>query len=237
MNDHDEMMDKTGGLQGRRQFMKAGLLGAAALAMPACSTVPGFSLVDAVRRVLLLSSENAFARLTENGGFWDGQVGALGVDQLLGLGGNSLTSFLTSAVFKSRLEDAFADIAEAGSEKAAPLVIDAVRNVGITNAASIISGGPQAATSFLRGEMGNGLIEAMVPELGDAISIASDPLVGQLINSVTGVDAGGIASRLSGTLNNAIWNEIGIEEAAIRADPNATGDPLLIGVFGLGRAL
>lgn len=234
MNDHDEIMARP---MNRRQLVRAGFLGATALAMPACSTVPGFSLVDAVRRVLLLSSENAFARLIADGDYWDGQVGALGVDRLIGVGGNSITSLLTSALFKSRLEDAFADIAEAGSEKAAALVIDAVRNVGITNAADIISGGPQAATSFLRGEMGNGLVEAMIPRLGEAISIASDPLVAQLINSVTGVDAGGIATRLSGTVNDAIWNEIGIEEAAIRADPNATGDPLLIGVFGLGRAL
>lgn len=222
---------------GRRGFMKAGMLGAAALAMPACSTVPGFSLVDAVRRILLLSSENAFARLTADGGFWDSQVGQLGVDQLLGLSGKSLASLLTSAVFKRQVEGAFAALAEEGAEKAAPLVIDAVRTVGIANASAIISGGPQAATDFLRGELGNSLVETMVPELGDAIRIAQDPIIGQVINSLSGVDAGGIASRLSDTVNDAIWREIGVEEAAIRANPRATGDPLLIGVFGLGKQL
>ncbi len=237
MNGHDEITANLSEPKGRREFLKASLLGAAALSIPACSALPSFSLVDAVRRILLLSSENAFARLTADGGFWDAQVDTLGVDRLLGLRGNSITGALTSALFKSRLEDAFADLAEVGSAKAAPLVVDAVRTVGITNAAGIIAGGPQAATDFLRGQLGTGLVEAMVPELGDAIRVASDPVVSELINSVTGVDAGGIATRLSDTVNSAIWQEIGVEEAAIRADPGATGDPLLIGVLGVGRAL
>ena len=38
--------------------------------------------------------------------------------------------------------------------------------------------------------------------------------------------------RVAGSVDDAVWNEIGIEEAAIRANPQATGDPVLIGVFG-----
>ncbi len=231
------MNANNGQMATRRHILKAGAGGTVLLALPNCAGVPGFSLVDAVRRLLLISSENAFARLTADGGFWDTEITRLGVDRVLGLSGNSVAGLLTSAVFKSRLEDAFADVAIAGSERAAPLVVEAVRNVGISNAAAIISGGPSAATRFLRGELGNGLIEAMVPELGQAISIASDPVVGQLLGSLSGVNVGGVASRMAGSVNEAIWQEIGIEEQAIRADPNATGDPLLIGVLGVGRAL
>jgi hypothetical protein len=74
----------------------------------------------------------------------------------------------------------------------------------------------------------------MVPELGRAIEIASDPLVGQAIDAITGANVSGVANRLAGTVNDAIWDEIGNEEAAIRADPAATRDPLIIGVFGAG---
>ena len=221
----------------RRKFLSGAALGALALTLPACSTIPGLSFTDAIRRMLLLSSERAFARLTAPDGYWDEQVGRIGLGNLLGTRGDVLSSILTSALFKNRLESAFADIAIEGSERAAPVVADAVRVIGIENAVALVRGGPRAATSFLRGEMGGELIEVMVPELGRAIDIASDPLVGQLIDAATGTNVSGIANRLAGNVNDAIWEEIGVEEAAIRADPQATRDPLIIGVFGAGRAL
>lgn len=216
----------------RRGLLGAGIGGAALLALPACATYPAFSLTEAIRRLLLRASENAFARLTAPDGFWDGQVAQLGLGNLLGTRGDVLSRILTSTLFKDRLEDAFADIAIEGSYVAAPIVRDAVEVIGFQNAVAIVRGGPTAATQLLRGEMGGTLIEAMVPELGEAIRIASDPLVGQLIDTAAGTDVSGMARRLSGAIDDAVWNEIGIEEAAIRANPEATRDPVLIGVFG-----
>lgn len=220
----------------RRAFLGGAVAGATLLALPACSSLPAFSLTEAIRRMLLLSSERAFARLTAPGGYWDQQVARIGLGNMLGTRGDVLSRILTSSLFKSRLEHAFADIAIEGSERAAPIVADAVRVIGIDNAVALVKGGPRAATTFLRGEMGGQLIEAMVPELGRAIEIASDPLVGQLIDAATGANVSGIANRLAGNVNDAIWEEMGVEEAAIRANPEETRDPLIIGVFGAGSA-
>lgn len=217
--------------------MRSGAASALVLALPACSTIPGLSFTDAIRRLLVLSSERAFARLTAPDGYWDEQIGRLGLGNVLGTRGDVLTSILTSGLVKDRLEGAFADIAVEGAERAAPLVADTVRTIGIANAAALVRGGPKAATSFLRDEMGNTLIEAMVPELGQAIRIASDPLVGELVNAATGANVTGIAQRFSGSINDAIWQEFGVEEEAIRANPRSTNDPLLIGVFGVGAGL
>lgn len=221
----------------RRAVMRGGAASALVLALPACSTIPGLSFTDAIRRLLVLSSERAFARLTAPDGYWDEQVGRLGLGNLLGTRGDILSGILTSALVKDRLEDAFADIAVEGAERAAPIVADTVRTIGIANAAALVRGGPKAATAFLRGEMGDTLIEAMAPELGQAIRIASDPLVGELVNAATGANVSGIAQRLSGNVNDAIWQELGVEEAAIRANPRSTNDALLIGVFGVGAGL
>ncbi|NVE94273.1 DUF4197 domain-containing protein [Altererythrobacter lutimaris] len=221
----------------RRKVMAGLLAGTTVLALPACQSLPGFSLTEAIRRLLTVSSENAFARLTAADGFWDDQVAKVGLSSLLGTRGDVLSDILTSALFKDRLNEAFADIAIEGSYRAAPLVADAVRVIGIENAEALVRGGPRAATAFLQGEMGGQLIEAMVPELGRAIEVASDPLVAQLINGLTGTDVGVIAQRLAGNVNDAIWTEIGFEEEAIRRDPRSTNDPLLIGVFGAGAAL
>ena len=186
----------------RRTLLGGGVAGAALLTLPACASLPGFSMTEAIRRLLLRASDNAFARLVEPDGYWDSQVARIGFSELLGTRGSTVARILTSNLFKERLEDAFADIAIDASFRAAPIVTDAVRVIGLANAIELVRGGPQAATTALRGELGGRLIDEMVPELGDAI-----------------------------------WTEIGVEEAAIRADPRSTNDPVLIGVFGAGSVL
>lgn len=219
----------------RRRAVLGGLAaGGGLLALPGCASLPGFGMVDAVQRILFLSSERAFGRMLQGDGFWDQQVAQLGLGNLLGTRGDVMTRILTSALFKSRLEDAFADIAYEGAERAAPLVTDAVRTIGVQNAIDLVRGGPTAATSFLRGSMGTTLVEAMVPELGTAMRVAGDPLVGELLRGLTGVDLAGATNRFATNIDDTIWREIGVEEAAIRRDPQATRDPLIIGVFGTG---
>ncbi|MEP0391534.1 MAG: DUF4197 domain-containing protein [Erythrobacter sp.] len=234
---HKAIQQDTQSPLARRQILGGGLALSAALALPACASIPGFSLTEAVQRLLLISSENAFARLTAPNGFWDSEVAKLGLGDMLGSRGNVLTRLLTSTLVKDQLEDAFADFAVDASFKAAPIVTDAVRTIGFANAAELVRGGPNAATSFLRGELGGRLVDQLVPELGDAIRIASNPGVAELLRQVSGADIGGIAQGFAGNIDDAIWNEIGNEEALIRANPRSTNDPLLIGVFGLGEVL
>ncbi len=222
-----------------RRALITGAAGAGALLlMPGCaSTGGGFSMVEAVRRMLLLASENAFARLTAPGGFWDEQVARIGLNQLMGTRGDVLSRILTSSLVKDRLEERFASLAIEASFRAAPVVTDAVRVIGFENAIDLVRGGPTAASTFLRAEMGSVLIDAMVPELGEAIRLSNDPLIGQTIGALTGVNPGDVASRIGREVDNAVWGEIAREEAAIRANPQATRDPLLIGVFGLGQRI
>ena len=220
----------------RRAFVAGSLAAAGALMLPACTTTGGFSLTEAIRRLLVLSSERAFLRLTAPGGFWDQQVAQIGLDRFVGNRGNVLTNILTSALFKDRLEGVVAGIAVDASYRAAPIVTDAVRTIGWANAVDLIRGGPTAASSFLRQEMGEQLILAMLPEIGQAMRIAEDPLMGQLLSGLTGVDVQGVTRSFAREVDDAIWGEIGREEAAIRADPRATRDPVLISVFGAGNA-
>jgi hypothetical protein len=224
-------------LHNRRAFIAGSLAAAGALALPGCATTGGLSFTEAIRRLLVLSSERAFARMTSPGGYWDQQVARIGLNGFFGNRGNVLTNILTSTLFKSRLEDVVADIAVDASYRAAPVVADTVRTIGWANAVDLIRGGPTAASNFLRQEMGLRLVEVMVPEVGQALRVAQDPLIGQLIAGLTGVDLGGMATTFSRQVDDAIWTEIGNEEAAIRADPAATRDPVLIGVFGANSVL
>lgn len=217
---------------GRRAFLAGAMASGALLALPGCASMGGFSLTEAIRRLLMLSSERAFARLTGDGGYWDDAISAAGLNNLLGTRGDVLAGILTSTLFKKRLNHAFAGVAERGAERAAPIVADAVRTIGIDNAVALVKGGPTAATTFLRTGLSGTLVEAMVPELAQAMKLAEEPLVGQLLNSLVGIDVAGVSRNFAGKVDDAIWNEMGIEEAAVRANPASTNDPLLMGVFG-----
>ena len=221
----------------RRSLLAGAMGGATMLLLPGCASTGGYSMVEAVRRLLLLASENAFARLTAPGGFWDEQVAQLGLANLMGTRGDVLSRILTSALVKDRLEERFATFAIDASFRAAPVVTDAIQMIGFDNAIALVRGGPDAASSYLRSEVGPALIDAVVPELGEAIRLSRDPLIGQALSALTGVDAAGVADRLGREVDNAIWGEIGREEAAIRANPESTRDPVLIGVFGLGSRI
>ncbi len=223
----------------RRKFLAGLGVAGGALMLPGCAGGfgGGFSFTDAISRLLFLSTGRAFERMTAPGGFWDQQVATLGFDQFLGARGGVLSRILTSNLFKDRLAHALAPVAFDAAERAAPIVADTVRTIGFANAVDLIRGGPTAATGFLRQEMGTRLLDAMLPDVGQGLRLASDPIVGQALAALTGVDVPQVARTFTGRVDDVIWNEIGLEEAAIRANPQATRDPLIIGAFGVGARL
>ena len=222
----------------RRRFLVGTIAAGGVLALPACAgPFGGFSFTDAIARLLVLSTGRAFDRMTASGGFWDQQVSAIGFEEFLGARGGVLSRILTSGLFKDRLARALAPVAYDAAERAAPVVADTIRVVGFRNAVDLVRGGPTAATSFLRQEMGARLIDAMLPGVGQGLRVASDPLVGQALAALTGVDVPQVARNFSSRVDDVIWNEIANDESAIRANPASTRDPLIIGVFGAGSAL
>lgn len=221
----------------RRGFLAGLGVASGALVLPACAgPYGGFSFTDAIARLLFLSSSRAFDRMAAPGGFWDQQVASLGFDSFLGARGGVLSRILTSTLFKDRLADALAPVAFDAAQRAAPIVADTIRVVGFQNAVDLVRGGPRAASSYLRQEMGGRLLDAMIPEVGQGLRIARDPLVGEVLAGLTGVDIPQVARTFASTVDNVIWDQIGLEEEAIRRDPRSTRDPLIIGVFGAGNA-
>lgn len=221
----------------RRKFLAGLGVAGGALMLPACAgPYGGFSFTDAIARLLFLSTGRAFDRMTQQGGFWDQQVAAIGFEQFLGARGGTLGRILTSGLFKDRLGRALAPVAYDATQRAAPVVADTIRIVGFENAVDLVRGGPRSATSFLRQEMGYRLVDAMLPGVGQGLRVASDPLVGEALAALTGVDVSQAARSFSTTVDNVIWDQIGFEEEEIRRNPQATRDPLIIGVFGAANA-
>lgn len=219
----------------RRRLLGTGALLGGMLLLPACATVGGrpvFSYEEAVRVLLEASTRNAFARLTAPNGFWDSSVARINLPVLFGKRGSVMAGILKSPAFREQLQRRLNVIAEDGARAAAPLVADTVRTIGIQNAMALIKGDPTAATSYLRAQMGPQLVNAMIPELDRLMRVVDDPLVGQALSALAGVDLADAAHALALGADNAIWYEIGAEEAEIRKDPSKA-DPRLAPLFAM----
>lgn len=246
---HPSLIPATDGLTALRQpmdrrgMLKGAMLAPLALALPVglsgCAATGGFSLVDAIRRLLTLSSQRALAQLMAPDGFLNSAVAR--IDLPAELGGakatNILTTVLSSNMVRERLTKEVNRAAEKGADAAAPIIADSIRTVGIDDALAIVKGGPTAATDLLSRAMGDGLISHMFPAIGDALKLADNGLIADVLRQATGIDFAGLQRDVSEKANRAIFRAIGKEEAAIRADPQSTNDALLIGVFSAGKLL
>ncbi len=208
------------------------------LVLPGCAGGTGLSLIDAIKRLLSLSSSRAFAGLLRENGFLDSAVAKIDLPEAFG--GSRATSIaaavLTSGVFKSRLTRQVNRAAEKGAELAAPMIADAITSLGVADATKIVSGGGSAATDLLKSAMGNALVTRMIPGVDNGLKLFDSAIVTEALRNVTGIDFAGLRDHVTQRASDGIYRAMGTEEAAIRANPQATGDPLLIGVFGAPRA-
>ncbi|MBB6124644.1 DUF4197 domain-containing protein [Sphingobium subterraneum] len=219
----------------RRDFLVAGAA-AGALALAGCSTGGGgFSLAEVIRRLLTLSSQRALARLMAPGGFYDSQIAQISLPDRLGggRGGSVLTRVLLSAVVRDRLLKQVNRAAERGAERAAPVIADAIQSISPEDAASLLRGGGSAATGFLQARMGDALIPAMLPGIDEGLRLFDSAVVTDALRLATGIDFAGLRDDVTRKASNAIFAEMGKEEADIRANPRSTNDPLLIAALGV----
>ena len=222
----------------RREF----LLGASAAV--ALSALPGAALAqasadpasEAVRRLMVLSTQNALAQLAQPNGFLNSAVARFNLPVLFAAKKAPASSGpLGEPAFRLLLQQRLNVIAEAGARGAAPTMAEASRKLPIVDPNSILRGRSTAATSALRLEMGSGLVNALRGPLEQALIAAQDVTVSQAIAALPGVTLGDVAHAVALAADNGIWYEIGAAEADIRANPSATGDAALIAALAQVR--
>ena len=199
------------------------------LALPGCNSIPGFGMVDALRRILTLSSQRAFARLLNENGFFEDELARVP----LPAGGAIAGALLRTPLVQNQLLRLMNRAASNAAEAAAPVVYDAIRSMSFSDAMSLVRGGPTAATDFLERAMGNAIVDTMFPGVGNALRMFDNGLLNQVVRSATGVDFQQLQSHVTQSAARGIYRAIGREEAAIRANPRETGDPAIIAVFGV----
>jgi hypothetical protein len=222
----------------RRRLIAAGVT-LPLLALPGCATKLGdlFNLEDAVRRLLTISSQRAFAQLLTDEGFFQDELARVQLPSQIG--GSGIASTLAVALGNRGVQDRLLRVvnraATEAAEAAAPVVYDSIRSISIVDALGIVRGGPSAATAYLQRSMGDAIVNAMFPQVGRALRVADDGLASRALRYATGIDFAGLQADVSRKAALGIYRAIGREEAAIRANPQSAGDPVLSSVFGVLR--
>ena len=80
--------------------------------------------------------------------------------------------------------------------------------------------------------MGERIFDAVFPGVGDALRLAENGVIQRILSVATGINFPGLQADVTRKTAAALYRAIGREEAAIRADPNSAGDPVLAAMFG-----
>ena len=216
-----------------RRRLLAASLALPLFALPGCATLGGFAFEDAIRRILTISSQRAFARLLNENGFFQDELARIPLPPQLSGAGGVASALLRTPLVQDQLLRLMNRAAANAAEAAAPVVYDAIRNMSFADAVSLVRGGPTAATDFLQRAMGNAIVDAMFPGVGNALRLFDNGIINQIARAATGINFGGLQQHVTQAAANGIYRAIGREEAAIRANPRETGDPVIIGTFGV----
>lgn len=200
------------------------------LALSGCATLGGFGFEDAIRRLLTLSSQRAFARLLQENGFFEDELARVPLPPQVS---GAASVLLRNPLVQNQMLQLMNRAAANAAEVAAPIVYDSIRSMSLVDAVNLVRGGPTAATDFLQRSMGNAIVDAMFPGVGRALRRFDSGILGQVVQATTGIDFAGLQRHVTTSAAGGIYRAIGREEAAIRANPRETGDPVLIGVFGV----
>ncbi len=221
----------------RRAMLASGGALSAILLLPGCAQSPGLDLTEVIRRLLSISAQRAFAALMAPNGFYDSQIARLSLPDQFGgsRAGSILSAVLNTQIVRDRLTRQVNRAAEKGAERAAPLVVEAIRTMPIADALAVLRGGGAGATDLLRRQMGNALVGAMLPGIDEGLHLFDSEIVTQALRVATGIDFAGLRDDVTRKAADAIYAAIGQEERAIRADPRSTNDALLIAALALAR--
>lgn len=203
-------------------FAAGGLL--AALAPPALAA--SSSDLKIARRLLRVSTDRAFAKLSAPNGFWDSPVARFDLPELF-VGGRSAVPRASREQLQRRLNVA----AEAGARQAGQVARGTSGLIKREDAAAVVRGDATAGTSLLRARVGPSLINEMIPAIERALREERDPVVMAAVARLSGVELRDVAKAIALKAESAIWYQIGSEEGDIRRDPQSTGDRVLIAAF------
>ncbi len=215
----------------------AGPSGGAPGASPALDALSNAQIGDGLKTALQRGVDIAVSTLGRHDGFWGSAKWRIplppalqqvsGVMRMAGLGAQA-----------DALQLAMNRAAEAAVPKARDLLVAAVRQMSLGDARRILTGGDHAATDYFRARTQAQLQRSFEPIVHRqtsrlALAQAYDRYAAQAARfGLLRQDQANVDEYVTRAALNRLYQAIGDEEQAIRADPAGAGSALLRKVFG-----
>ena len=197
-------------------------------------------IVSGLKQALIIGAQNSSDKLSAvNGFFANAAIKVLMPPEAKDVE-NTLRKFgMGSVVDKAILSMNRA--AESASKSAAPIFINAVKQMTITDALGILQGGDFAATNYFKQKTTGALTVAFRPTVDSALSKVDATKYWTDVFTVYNKFASkpvntNLGAYVTGKAIDGIFYQLGLEEQKIRKDPAARVTELLKKVFGSTEA-
>jgi hypothetical protein len=202
------------------------------------SSLSNTDIVSALRQALEIGAQNAGSRLNAVNGFFGNAL----IKVLMPPEAQKVESTLRSFGFGQVVDKAILSMnraAEDAAGKAAPIFINAIKQMTITDGLNILRGGNGAATNYLRGATTAALTNAFRPVIqGSLQKVGATAYWGDVMRIYNGLPT--TRNKINPDLTayvterslNGLFVNIADEENKIRTNPAARVTDLLNKVFG-----
>ena len=193
---------------------------------------------DAIKEALSKGVANGIANLNKTDGFFGSDVYKL----LLPPDAVKIGNTLRSVGLGSQVDKAILSINRAAEKAvgyAAPIFVDAIKEMTITDALNLVKGSDTAATAYFKGKTTTKLKAAFSPVVkGSLDSTQATKYYGDIVNTYNKLPTTfnkanpDLQDYVTGMAVNALFDQIAKEEKNIRANPAAQTTELLKEVIG-----
>lgn len=225
--------------------------GTLAAAIGAATPVSNQDNINGLKGALDLGIDKAVSLLSKENGFYNDQLLKIVLPEEAQVIVNNIKYIPNGEAMLEKAVLSLNRAAEDAVKEAKPIFKSAIKNMSITDAAGILFGADNAATTYLRNNTYSALVSAFAPKVSASLekplvanistaatwntltstyNTVANSLVGQVAN-LKPVNVS-LESYVTGKALDALFNKIAVEEKAIRTDPKERVSSILQKVFG-----
>jgi hypothetical protein len=213
-------------------------LGDAVSSKTSSSNVTQSEAGNAIKEALSKGVASGIAMLSKNDGFFGSEIYKV----LLPPDAVKIGNTLRSVGLGGQVDKAILSINRAAEKAvgyAAPIFVDAIKEMSITDALKLLQGGNNAATEYFKGKTSDKLKTAFSPVVQNSLdSTNATKYYGDIVTSYNKLPTTrtkvnpDLQDYVTGMAVTALFDQISKEEENIRANPGARTTDLLKKVFG-----
>ncbi len=201
------------------------------------SSLDSNTIISGLKEALSIGSERAVKAVSKPDGYLSNELIKIAMPPKLKQAGDLMRKFGLSS-YADTFEESMNHAAEKAAPEATALIIDAIKNMSIEDAQTILQGEDDAATQYFREKTTPQLTELFRPTIDNSLNevgttkyyndltdkVAAIPLVGENIDM-------DLTSYVTDQALNGLFTMIALEEKKIRENPAARTTELLKQVF------